>query len=439
MATLRVKVQGKAGTPFIYGRWRAHREDGTRAYVERPVGVGWLVKIGEPGAKPNGKTIGQWRERSGVRDQGDALTPDEAREALPGVIAAWEAEQEAEAAAQAIEQGEGLTMRELGDRFLAWGQTDDPHEGREAWKHSHASNMRAYVGRIMAEIGEDRAVATIDRDELEDFLRALRPHRNGEPIKGAKITLKFLNNYAVPLKSMFALARRSGWIAEDPAVDLPTYKPKRKRAADPLRRDEYLTPNEVRRVLAALGSEQDRAMVLVMGMAGLRPGEMIALRWQDVDLAASTLRIVEARTMGVTGTPKSNVGRSVPMPAEVGQAVAALGLRQHYTDPEDRVFIGRAVEDHVGLETLRERFYKAQTTAKIKPHRELRQLRNTYGTVCAAAGVPLRTLQEWMGHESLVTTERYSSFMPREKDAAMVSDAFAVQTVEGTPKSSPAA
>lgn len=60
------------------------------------------------------------------------------------------------------------------------------------------------------------------------------------------------------------------------------------------------------------------------------------------------------------------------------------------------------------------------------PRRELRQLRNTFGTVCASAGVPLRTIQEWMGHENIVTTERYASHMPRSKDAALISAAFAV-------------
>jgi integrase len=71
----------------------------------------------------------------------------------------------------------------------------------------------------------------------------------------------------------------------------------------------------------------------------------------------------------------------------------------------------------------------AQDAAEIAPRRELRQLRNTFGTVCAAAGVPLRTIQEWMGHESITTTERYASHMLRDRDAALVSAAFAVTSV----------
>ncbi|HET6505614.1 MAG TPA: hypothetical protein VFG42_02385 [Baekduia sp.] len=81
MATLRVKDQG-AG-PRIYARWR----DGSR-YVERLLGPGWLVRVDDAGAKPNGKTIGDWRERRGRPAEG-FLTVDAATQAVPAAIEAW--------------------------------------------------------------------------------------------------------------------------------------------------------------------------------------------------------------------------------------------------------------------------------------------------------------------------------------------------------------
>jgi len=274
------------------------------------------------------------------------------------------------------------------------------------------------------EVGPHRRVDDVTYDELVRFLGELVPMRNGAPT-GAAPSRKFLSNYALPIKGMFALARREGWIADDPAVGLPAYKPNRKRAADPVRREEYLTPEEVWALVRALTAEQDRAMLLCMAMAGLRPGEAVALRWQDADLRAATLRVVQSRTMGVTGAPKSGIGRSVPMPEEVATALGALRDRGVLTRPVDRVFMGKG-GGHVDLDALRDRFNDAQDRAGVDPRRELRQLRNTFGTVCAAAGVPLRTIQEWMGHESITTTERYASHMPRKRDAALVSAAFAV-------------
>jgi integrase len=417
VATLRVRDRGKG--PIIYARWR---DDDGRS-VERPVGPGWLVGPRSGDAKPNGRRIGPWRERRGRPPEG-SLTVQAALEQLGDVRERWEAEAAVVEARRLRAERGSPTLAVAAERYLAWGERDNPHSDRDGWKHAYAHNTRRYVKRIVRELGPDRRIDHVTTEELVELLAGLLPMRNGQPT-GAAPSRKFLSNYALPLKGLFALALREGWIDEDPAASLPSYKPRRKRAADPVRREEYLTPEEVWALVGALGSEQDRAIVLTMAMAGLRPGEAVALRWQDVDLKASTLRIVESRTLGVTGAPKSGIGRSVPMPAEVATALAELRARQFATGPADQVFAGRAL-GHIDVDALRSRFYDAQGAAHITPRRELRQLRNTFGTVCAAAGVPLRTIQEWMGHESITTTERYASHMPRERDAALVSAAFAV-------------
>lgn len=415
MASLRVKDQG--GGPIFYGRWR----DGDRV-VERPIGPGWLVREGERGGKPNGKAVGKWRERSGKVPAG-TFNVQSATQQLPDVEESWRQAQEVARAGEAREEAT-TTVRELADRYLEWGAQDDPHTDRGGWKHSHARNVRAYVGRLARELGEEQAIAELTHADIVALMSRLVPARRGEPT-GRRPTRAFLRQYALPLKGMFALAVREGWVAEDVAAGLSSYKPKRKRAADPMRRDEYLTPEEVAGVLSFLRDEQDRAMITVMAMGGLRPGEMLALRWQDVDLAGSSLRIVESRTMGVTGSPKSGSGRSLPMAPETAQAIATVGLRGVLTKRADLVFVGKHA-GHVDIAALRKRFNAAQEAADVVPRRELRQLRNTFGTVCASAGVPLRTIQEWMGHENIVTTERYASHMPRSKDAALISAAFAV-------------
>jgi integrase len=414
MATLRVKDRG-AG-PVIYGRWR----HGGRM-IERPIGRGWLVADGDPGAKPNGRAIGAWRERRG-RPHAGHLTVLAAMQTLRDVQERWEIEVAGEEARLARAARERPTVAEAAERFLAWGATDDPHSDREAWKHSYALSLRSYVGRLVRVLGAERPIDEVTHDDLVQVLSELVPVRNGQPT-GAAPTRKFLSNYALPLKGLFALAVREGWVLEDPAVSLPSYKPKRKRAGDPVRREEYLTPEEVWAVVGELESEQDRAAVLCMAMGGLRPGEAVALRWQDVDLRGSTFRIVESRTSGVTGTPKSGIGRGVPMTDEVAAALEVVAQREVMTRPVDRVFTRRGT-GYLDLQALRDRFNAAQDAAGIAPRRELRQLRNTFGTVCAAEGVSLRTLQEWMGHESITTTERYASHMPRARDAALISAAF---------------
>lgn len=52
-------------------------------------------------------------------------------------------------------------------------------------------------------------------------------------------------------------------------------------------------------------------------------------------------------------------------------------------------------------------------------------LRHTFGTRMAAVGVPMRTLQEWMGHRDIATTQRYADYAPGTHEAELVAAAFA--------------
>lgn len=438
--TLRVKARG--GEPRIYGRWR----DADGKNIEKAVGLGWLVKPGDKNAKKSGETLGSWVERSGRAPEGH-FTPKKAREAVPAIVETYAAEAAKEKRREARQEqtDRNRTISEAVEDWIAWRSADDPDGAHVAWKFTTRKNTSNYARRLARELGPDRPVESVTADELRKLLaEGLKPMRNGEAIEGREVSRKMRSYYAATLRGIFARAHVRGWTEEDPATELPAYRARKKRADDPLRRHEYLTPDELRSIVAELrkgadgearrdprGAEaaraQDAAIVTTMAMAGLRPAEALALKWENVDLSGSSLRIVESRAMGVTDVPKSNAGRTVPLAEEVAQEIAAVGLRDFGTAPTELVFVGPQ-GGHVELAELRGRFNAAQDRAKISPRRELRQLRNTFGTVCASAGVPLRTLQSWMGHESITTTEIYASFMPRQQDAAMVSAAFAVGT-----------
>jgi integrase len=81
------------------------------------------------------------------------------------------------------------------------------------------------------------------------------------------------------------------------------------------------------------------------------------------------------------------------------------------------------VDDNV----LRLRFYEALERAGLKRIR-IHDLRHTFGTVCAAKGVPQTAIKESMGNSDLATTEIYTAFYPQDSDAAKVSGAFAEES-----------
>ena len=70
------------------------------------------------------------------------------------------------------------------------------------------------------------------------------------------------------------------------------------------------------------------------------------------------------------------------------------------------------------------RFARALKAAGV-PHHRFHDLRHTFGTTMAAEGVPMRTLQEWMGHRDVTTTQRYADYAPGLEDAGLVERAFA--------------
>ena len=81
----------------------------------------------------------------------------------------------------------------------------------------------------------------------------------------------------------------------------------------------FLTIEEVEALLGAVSNDEvlgptDRALYMTAAMTGLRQGELLALRWRDVDWPAARLRVRQNYVRGHWGTPKSRRGsRSVPM------------------------------------------------------------------------------------------------------------------------------
>src|SRR3954463_13226111 len=105
---------------------------------------------------------------------------------------------------------------------------------------------------------------------------------------------------------------------------------------------EVFSPEEVWALVRAAESEQDSAIFLTAAFTGLRRGELVALRWRDVDFAASRVRVTGSFAGGRLTTPKSGRVRSVPMAPDVASALARLAVREQWVGADDLVFPGVA-------------------------------------------------------------------------------------------------
>jgi integrase len=184
---------------------------------------------------------------------------------------------------------------------------------------------------------------------------------------------------------------------------------------------QVFSPEEVMALVRAAESEQDAAIFLTAAFTGLRQGELIALRWRDVDFAGSAIRVRASYTNGHLTSPKSGKVRSVPMAARVGETLARLGQREYWNGDDDLVFVG-ITGSYLDGSALSKRYRAALERASLRRLR-FHDLRHTFGTrVIGVADI--RRVQEWMGHANVQTTMQYLHYVPRPQDAALVGKAF---------------
>jgi len=237
--------------------------------------------------------------------------------------------------------------------------------------------------------------------------------------------------YLVCLGSIFKRAMKVYGLPRNPA-DL-VERPRVRRAA----KIDVLRPEEVLALVRTAGSDQDAAIFHTAAFAGLRMGELLALRWRDVDFTRRTIHVRENWTQGETTTPKGGTERAVPMAEEVAERLARLGQRDHFTTDDDLVFCTPGGQ-HVGYKSLKERYRAALRAANLREDFRFHNLRHTFGST-VIRHADSREVMEWMGHADLTTTRRYLAFVDREDAAKRVSEAFRLEEPQASPAPASAA
>jgi integrase len=306
--------------------------------------------------------------------------------------------------------GPALTIAELGERY----QLHLKHQGRKR------TTIRAVESALRVQLVPffaDKAIHTITFEMVTDLVAVL---------EARDLSPKSVHNYVGVQSAMFnyAKAPRRRWVTTNPCegVELP--------AVPEPAEFRFFEQEQIEAVLRAIepGPYEaiDRAFILTAAMAGLRHGELCALRWRDVDWTAARIRVRQNWVLGDFDTPKSRRGsRAVPMAdrlaGELDRLFTALGAPDDgalvFTDPTTAAPLDKA-------RNLR-RFRRALEAAGADLTHNIQDLRHTFGTRMAAAGVPMRTVQEWMGHRDYQTTLRYADYAPSLHEAALVEAAFA--------------
>jgi integrase len=224
-----------------------------------------------------------------------------------------------------------------------------------------------------------------------------------------------IRNSIMPVRVICAWRRREVPVNPTAGLRLPAVRGGRDRIASPAEAEE---------LLAALPS-MDQPLWATALYAGLRRGELMGLRWQDVDLAQGLLYVVRAwdpkdREMVA---PKSKAGtRRVPIPAALRAYLAPTKLASG-GDLDALVFGSRG--EPFSASSIGERAQRVWRAAELEPI-SLHECRHTFASLMIAAGVNAKALSTFMGHANIsITLDRYGHLMPgAEDEAAGLMDAY---------------
>lgn len=223
----------------------------------------------------------------------------------------------------------------------------------------------------------------------------------GEPLNLSASTIR---NVLCPLQVICGRAVYDEELAVDPTVGL-------RLPAAHGKRDRIANREEARTLLAAL-PDDDRALWSTAFYAGLRRGELQALRWQCVDFEQRVIRVEKSwdQEAGEIDVKTDAGRRDVPMADPLRRELAAHKLRSG-RGGDDLVF-GRTAREAFVPSTVRLRALEAWKAEGLTPI-GLHECRHTAASTFIAAGLDLNKVKVYMGHSDIrVTVNTYGKLLP---------------------------
>ena len=237
-------------------------------------------------------------------------------------------------------------------------------------------SKRGIINNILRRI-PDKNITRITREDIKTNQRQRR----------REVAPATVNREIALIRNAFNLAIEWGYIESNPTARFPLLR-------EPEGRVRYLTVDEIARLFGEC-PEWLRPIVITAIHTGMRRGEILELRWEDVDLEKCQITIPQEKT-------KTRKSRVVPVNGVLYNTLRSLGPKKGY------VFTKKNGDRY---REIKESFNAAVKRAGIEDFR-FHDLRHTFASHLAMAGIPLETIGKLLGHKSPVMTWRYSHLSP---------------------------
>lgn len=319
----------------------------------------------------------------------------------------------------------GLTFKDVAEDWYERGRFE------RDWSASTSVDYRSVLDAHLLPVFGPKRVESITTSQLERFRNELA--NDGERVRHT------VNKIMAVAHAVFVHACEHHRLQTNPAA-----KVKRLRESYDAARFDFFSPDEVHvladaaargahrdpkrpavsdteRAMRAAEDAQDAAIYLTAAFTGLRRGELLALRWEDIDFEQSSVRVFEAYSQKTLAAPKSRKSRTVPMVDDVASVLKQLRERPVHTGKGNLVFVSRE-GGHVDGSALRRRYLATLDAAGLRRLR-FHDLRHTFGSL-SINSASIVQVQAWMGHGDVRTTMRYLHHKSRADDARLLSTAF---------------
>ncbi|GIK48507.1 MAG: integrase [Alphaproteobacteria bacterium] len=344
------------------------------------------------------------------------ITPKDARDQATKILGA--VSNGADPAGDLRRKRQDLTVADLCDLYL-----------KEACVAKKPATKAIEYGRIERHIKPLLGAKRLSSVRQSDVLWMMRQIAEGKTkadlktrargraiVKGGQGTA---SRTVVQLSSMFSYAVREGVMEANPAKGIRRWKDGK--------RERYLSEPELKRLGEALAAaEADKAnpkataIIRLLALTGARKGEIIQLKWCEVDFDLGFLRLLDSKT-GAKAIP-------------VGKSALSILAQQKRLDGSPYVFhadkLGRKGIDRKYFQGTEYFWYEIRRAAKLEDVR-LHDLRHTAASIAVADGASLPVIGRILGHSDTKTTQRYAHLSDApvreavEKLAAHVDNALA--------------
>jgi len=260
-----------------------------------------------------------------------------------------------------------------------------------------------FAGLSLADVTPYRISKARDKLAAETFSRG-RPQKHPEtgelvPPREFKRSGSTVNRYIAALSHALSFAvKERRLLGRNPVSDI-------RRKAEPRGRTRFLSDNGRARLLKACGESAWpalQALVLLAITTGARKGELIRLKWADVDLKTGRALVSET---------KNDEPRTLPLAGKALEALRALKLkesaRSEYVFPQPSGLPGP-------YEHFDAHWYAALSAAGIEDF-HFHDLRHTTASMLAAQGASLLEIADVLGHKTLAMVKRYSHLVVDHK------------------------